>query len=106
MLVETKTNILIHEKKEEYGKLPEYIQYSIKRLQSHAHNIMRRLDNQPSDALDLHTQVAAFWLMCSGHEGDITNTIVSRIIRILRPQIRTNTYTNLKAISLPEYSEI
>jgi hypothetical protein len=60
ILVETTTAILIHEKKAEYEKLPEYVQYSIKRLQSHAHDIRRCLDNQPSDALDIHTQVAAF----------------------------------------------
>lgn len=69
-----------------FHQLPGYIQYSIEKLETDASAVLINMSTESEKIQHVHILADAFGVMCGGVGGNIENTIVRRILRILHPE--------------------
>ena len=76
-----------------FYQLPGYIQYSIEKIETDASAVLINMSTESEKIQHVHILADAFGVMCGGVGGNIENTIVRRILRILHPEKYERTFT-------------
>ena len=69
-----------------FYRLPDYIQYSIEKLDTDASKVLMNMGIESEKIQHVHILADAFGVMCRWVGGNIENTFVKRILRILHPE--------------------
>lgn len=76
-----------------FYQLPGYIRYSIEKLEIDASAVLTNMSTESEKIQHVHILADAFGVMCWGVGGNIENTIVKRILRILHPEKYERAFT-------------
>ena len=69
-----------------FYRLPDYIQYSIEKLDTDASKVLMNMGIESEKIQHVHILADAFGVMCRWVGGNIENTVVKRILRIPHPE--------------------